>query len=204
MKKNNYLLITLVAIVLSSGCATVTRERKENLVDREGLDIVGAPADRLHIIIKESHSTERFCKGPGPDIAATASSGIALGVSGLGLPGKEEVADESSRGALDLGGRSPAVLLARELLYRACELNLNTNSDPKTAIAVYKMTVDAIERISAVQTGKGSVGLSASPPPALEGLPSGMFSGDVSHSTITNQGNSGDYNANSPGGWGNY
>jgi hypothetical protein len=168
--------VAFLAALLLSGCAGIRSEKKEQLIDRPGIDVVGAPADRQEIVIKDSKSLERFCKGPSPDVAMTASSGISLGLTAGVLPAGEKVGDGSSRGALSLGGRSPAVLLARELMYRACELVINTRADPKTAIQIYKMTMDSIERIAALQTGNGTVAKNAAPPPASADLPAGMFS----------------------------
>lgn len=175
MKEQGMIMILAAGVLLSAGCTGVTRVHKEILVDRGGIDTIGAPADRVQIVLKDATSGERFCKGPGPDTATTASSGISLGVSSLGLPAKEAISDSANRGALDLGGRSPAVLLVREIFYRFCELTLNTNASQETAVSIYKITLDAVERIAASQSGLGSAPSSAAPPPAKPGLPEGLF-----------------------------
>jgi hypothetical protein len=165
------LALTLAFSALA-GCAGVPKEHKEQLFDRAGVDLMGAPADRMHLAIKDPRSMERFCKGPGPDFSLTASAGVSLGTQAVGpIPAGGSVGTSSSRGALDLGGRSPAVLLARELFYRACELTLNTNPDSQTAISIYKMTLDAVERIAATQSGAGTLPTTAAPPAAMAGLP---------------------------------
>lgn len=170
MKTTFRLLVTPLALAVLSGCAGITSERKEKLVDRMGIDVVGSPADRLHVIIKDDSSAERLCKGPGPDTATTASAGLNLGMTGAGVPGAGTIGENASRGALDLGGRTPVVLLAREFFYRACELTLNIRPDQATAINIYKMTLDSIERIAALQGGAtGAAAEAAAPPQAAPG-----------------------------------
>lgn len=174
MTKSTALVVTVavLACLSATGCASLADVKKEELVDRNGIDIIGSPSDRLHIIILEGGSREQFCKGPGPDIAMTASAGINVGLGGVaGLPANAKIGESIGRGAMDLGGRSPAVLLARELLYRACELALNTRIDASTTISVFKMVLDSIERISALQTGSGGVAATAAPPQAVSDLP---------------------------------
>ena len=160
----------LAAAVLLAGCAGITSERKEKLVDRMGIDVIGSPADRVHVVIKEDGSKELLCKGPGPDVALTASAGVNLGMTGAVVPATGSVGESASRGAVDLGGRNPAVLLARELFYRACELTLNIRPDQATALSIYKMTLDSVERISAIQNGTGAAPQSAAPPAATPSM----------------------------------
>lgn len=165
----------LLLLPLLAGCATSQIERKENLVDRQGIDVIGSPADRVHVVIKDDKSLERYCKGPGPDFSVTASNGVSLGAS-IPLASGASIGSTSGRGALDLGGRSPAVLLAREMFYRTCELIVNIRADQTTAIALYKSTMDAVERIAALeapQANSSTVAASA-PPPAVSGLPAGL------------------------------
>jgi hypothetical protein len=173
MKNAHGLLLLLLPLL--AGCATTQLERKENLVDRQGIDVIGSPADRVHVVIKDDKSIERYCKGPGPDFSVTASNGVNFGAS-VPLASGASVGSSSGRGALDLGGRSPAVLLAREMFYRTCELIVNIHADKTTAIALYKSTMDAVERIAALeapQADKSTVAASA-PPPAVSGLPAGL------------------------------
>lgn len=175
MKTTSFL--AFAAAVLLSGCAGITSERKEKLVDRLGIDVIGSPADRMHVVIKDDTSKERVCKGPGPDMATTASAGVNMGVSGAAaVPGAGTIGENASRGALDLGGRSPTVLLAREFFYRACELTMNMRPDQETALSIYKMTLDSIERIAALQNGAvGAAAQAAAPPPSAAGLPPNLI-----------------------------
>lgn len=146
----------------TTGCANLpdSGRRAEALIDRAGVDVIAADGTRQITYFKDRGSNERFCRGPGADALVTGSSAIELGLP-TRAAGVGEIGSSASRGGLDLGGRSPAVLIARELLYRACELASNINADPATERLIYRQFLDAIVTISKTQSGPGSAGLAA-------------------------------------------
>ncbi|MEL6183668.1 MAG: hypothetical protein AAFU79_03520 [Myxococcota bacterium] len=124
----------------------------------------------------------RVCAEPFPDVAASNTLEVLAKLSG-GQQGKVDVPDTfSSEGSanvagelatksgtqvLQLGGRSGAVLLGRELLYRMCEAHSNglldpnqggeavvggqtksKNADMTPAVLIYTKTIDAIVKIA--------------------------------------------------------
>jgi len=135
--------------------------RPEYRIDRANVDIVAADSTRQLTYLKDRGSTERFCRGPGADSAGTASQGVSLGVPLYGAGGT--IGESTARGAVGLGGRDPAVLLARELMYRACELASNTNADAATERQIYLKFLDAVVAISKAQTGAGAAALASEP-----------------------------------------
>lgn len=146
-----------------SGCANSSpgSRRSETVIDRAGVDIIASDSTRQLTYLKERGSTERFCRGPGADAVTTTSQAVSAQVpltgSSVGL------GEESTKGAVDLGGRNPAVLIARELMYRACELASNTNADAATERQIYLQFLQAIAIISKVQIGTGIAALSFEP-----------------------------------------
>jgi hypothetical protein len=150
-------LVVFVSLALS-GCGSsglFGEDSSATVLDRDGLDVVLDRSDKQAYVFKDTDGTERFCRSPAPDFAVTASEGVSLGVSGRG------VGEDASEGALGLGGRNPEVLVARELLYRACELSLNLNADPKTTRAIYTQFLNAIKDIAKSQSGAGDAALGA-------------------------------------------
>lgn len=167
-------MILMAATFMSlGGCGTSSPQsgRAEMLIDRQGVDVVAADTARQFTYFKERGATERYCRGPGPDAISTSSSGVQLGVpaqaGGLG-----EIGSSATRGGVDLGGRNPAVLISRELLYRACELASNINADPATERQIYKDFLDAIVTISKAQVSTGTAALAANPVAPV--LPTGV------------------------------
>ena len=73
----------------------------------------------------------------------------------------DSISDKSSSGAVTLGGRDPTVLITRELMFRACELTLNTNAKPEAAVKIYVDTLKALLKIIKVHKGLGTHSVSS-------------------------------------------
>ena len=161
------LIVCAFAVWALAGCANspAGSRQSETLIDRAGVDIVAADSTRQLTYLKERRSAERFCRGPGADAINTASDGVAvqvpLSVNSVGL------GEQKTTGAVDLGGRNPIVLIAREFMYRACELASNSNADGGTERQIYLQFLQAIVTISKVQMGTGVAALASEPAPLV-------------------------------------
>ncbi len=147
----------VVPVALLTGCSSPSFRPMEKMEHENGIAINSSASDAQSTYVKSSLTDARFCTETDTDFSKTSASGFDLGI-GTGAS-TESVGEKSSQGAVTLGGRDPAVLLARELMYRACELTLNINADQMLALKIYEGTLDAVIRISASQqnTGTGSV-----------------------------------------------
>jgi hypothetical protein len=145
------------------GCANSSpgSRRSETVIDRIGVDVVASDSTRQLTYLKESGSKERFCRGPGADAITTASQGVSAQIPLRGS--SVGVGEETTNGAVDLGGRNPAVLITRELMYRACELASNTNADGPAERQIYMQFLQVVLAISKVQTGTGITALASEP-----------------------------------------
>jgi hypothetical protein len=110
---------------------------------------------------RDGEGDQGNCRSPSPDFAVTASEGVSI--VGLPLAGGRGIGQDASEGALALGGRNPEVLVAREFMYRACELALNINADAKTTRDIYTKFLQAIKDIAQSQTGTGTAALAGVP-----------------------------------------
>lgn len=154
-------LPALLLLTMLSGCATAVPQPVH--MARKGIDAMVMLDDHRVTYFKEHGNIDRMCAEPDSDAALTEETGLTLGLSGLGK--SERIGEQSGMGELALGGRSPAVLIAREFLYRACEMTNNLNSNEATTIAVYKMFLETLEKITAAgNLGTGTTSLAASPP----------------------------------------
>ncbi|TAN40072.1 MAG: hypothetical protein EPN25_09200 [Nitrospirae bacterium] len=166
------LIAGCAALLAGCGSIAVSDNRPDVLIDREGIDVVAGDAGRHFTYFKNKDTAERFCRGPEPDFSRSAERGISGGIptSGGGAIG---IGANEAKGSLDLGGRDPAVLIARELMYRACELARNTNADPQAERDIYLKSLTAIVEIARSHAGAGSAPLAsaATPPPTVNVLP---------------------------------
>ncbi|MGB0959173.1 MAG: hypothetical protein ACPGVK_02890 [Halocynthiibacter sp.] len=123
----------LLGMLVLGACSGI--ENHTQLIERSGLATIQTRPGIKASLIKNPGSQELYCAPREADFAETEKSGFSLGASNK-VSG-ESVAGESGQGALSLGGRDPAVLILRELTYRACEFNANYNANPAQAKKVY-------------------------------------------------------------------
>ncbi len=128
-------LIILAILAVLSGCSAQSRFGVRQ-IDRDGVDTIITSNEAKVTYIKQHGHVDRFCAYRESDVETADSQGVVLGI------GSESIGEDSNTNAVALGGRSPAVLLARELMYRACELTMNLNTDEAKTIEVYRMFLD--------------------------------------------------------------
>jgi hypothetical protein len=154
-----------IGLVLA-GCTSLpstSDARSENVIDRNGIDVVAADAGRQLVYFKDPGTKERLCHAPSPDFSRTAGAGVSLAVPTL-EGGEVGVGKSVTKGAVDLGGREGVVLVARELLYRACELASNTNADPVTEREIYARFLAVIVEIARAHPDSGRPAAAAQAP----------------------------------------
>ncbi|MCP4411281.1 MAG: hypothetical protein GY808_01720 [Gammaproteobacteria bacterium] len=155
MKFKLFNLIFMISFI--TGCA-MPPPIDPTVSDLKGIRIYSTNADQQSTIMKDHNSTERFCLARGADVADTESDGIG---ASFGVGSKNEsLSDGSSRGAVDLGGRNPAVLITRELMYRTCEMMMNLNLTKEESLKLFAKTLNASISISQSQTDSGVAALS--------------------------------------------
>ena len=73
---------------------------------------------------------------------------------GMGSEGGNEGEDSTEA---EMAGRTPAVLIAREMFYRACEFSTNFGLSQDQATQVYLKTLDAVSQGWAIEAGQTTV-----------------------------------------------
>ena len=153
-----YGFLSLIFALMLSGCGTLDvlssadkKSKEHHLYERQGIDIFVESSSLKTTVIKDKDSLERICRSPNPDYASGETSGVSVGLS------KGPTIGTSSGAMIDsLGGRSPAVLITRELMYRACELTLNLQATPDLSKEIYWRFLSTIELAIKNQTGSGA------------------------------------------------
>jgi hypothetical protein len=167
MKNSIYLSYILL---LLSGCAGITpdAEKEGKIYERNGVSTLLIPSDTREVYFKDSRSFERHCRAPGPDVSIESSSGISLGASIIGK--SDEISETNGQSGLALGGRDPAVLLTRELMYRACELASNLNANQQTTISIYNRFLKTVEKSIKMQQLVGTASVTDSAKSSLSNI----------------------------------
>lgn len=152
MFQRNQLSIVGFALILA-GCSVPGMKQQVHFTDRNGVDILTDLENGTGYTIVPTLSKERICRTSAPDVIASMSDSAA--VSALG----ESAGNNESFSSVTLGGRSPEVLIAREIMYRICELSLNTQLSDEELLTLYKNTIVSItDMAKTVGVEQGSAG----------------------------------------------
>ncbi len=133
-------LALICAGLALTGCSTLTQTPSEALTVG-GVQIASRSAEEQMAIFITPDDVEKMCLAPAPDAAVSLSEGISIG----------QVGETGGTSAVALGGRTGVVLLARELLYRACEFSQNYDLSKKEAYDLYLLHLKAIVDVGKVE-----------------------------------------------------
>jgi len=148
------LFFTLLAV---SGCSSMSAPKPSVTEGFNGIHIYSTPSKMQSSFLKDKGSGEHFCDSRGSDVAGTQSEGFGISEALVGQ--SEGVSESSSQGAVTLGGRSPAVLITRELMYRTCEMIMNLNLDKEAALGLYIKTLNLVTTIVQNDTTNGTTSI---------------------------------------------
>jgi hypothetical protein len=175
MRKVVYVVIGIAVLVLS-GCATPQRDVKIIGVDKITPSIVIYPSDLRGAYVLTENSNLKFCAEPVPDVALESIQKITANLKATfagGQPIDASVSGELAIKAVELAGRTQLLLIAREMLYRACELSLNQNANVGTALDMYKSVVNLIKDLGDTEKNRATAELNRSQT-ALENAKRGL------------------------------
>ena len=153
-------------MMLLSGCVMDDSPSTKEIV-RSGIDLIVMDEGSKVTYIKDNQTVERFCASREIDSVKTFSQGVGLGVA-TGVT-QESISEEDGSGSVALGGRSPAVLITREMMFRACELALNLNLDSEKTIEIYKMFLEYTNKLIKNEHDQGS-GVAVSQPMSINNV----------------------------------
>jgi hypothetical protein len=143
-----------------SGCSNKVPEPvSKKIKDVEALILTD---DHKVTYIKKRGGIDRFCSSPETDAVSSYEKGFSFGVNTIAT--SDGVGEQSGRSELGLGGRSPAVLISREFLYRACELSVNLNANSEDTISIYKMFLKSLENVVKNHFNQGTQPMSSNLP----------------------------------------
>ena len=154
MKQNILKSSLIIFIILNITGCSVKNDLFTKEIKRSGIDLIVMEEGSKVTYLKDSNTLERFCASREIDTTETFNEGLGLGLSTGGV--QENISGGEGTGAVALGGRSPAVLITREMMFRACELSLNLNLDSEKTIEIYKMFFEYTNKLIKNEHDKGS------------------------------------------------
>ncbi len=152
MKSMACVMLVLLLSACASSMEKISIKAEETTVS--GINIVSNHPDIINTYVQPIGNQSVICLEPDPDFTSAYSGSFSLGANMGGNSSTISASDGET--AVTAGGLSPMVLIARELLYRACELSMNTNATPDQQIAIYQTFLKTIETISTSSLGTGT------------------------------------------------
>jgi hypothetical protein len=110
--------------------------------------VITYPSDIRGTYVVKEGSNLKFCAEPVPDVALESIHKL-IGDIKLTLPQQQtvgvDVTSDLTVKAIELAGRTQLLLIAREMLYRACEMSINHPTQLSDAMGMYRIVVRLIE-----------------------------------------------------------
>jgi hypothetical protein len=152
MKMLNKIVVTLLAITIA-GCALPQRHGEIIDIDPSRISAATFPSEiRGAYFVPQGNTSAKvkFCAEPAPDVALDSLQKLAASLkttnpTGTGLSGDASLDASLNIKVVQLAGRTQLLLIAREMLYRACELSLNNPASTQDILAMYNTVAGLIK-----------------------------------------------------------
>ncbi len=146
MKKGLLAIGALAACVSVAGCSSSLYEPKPQMMPLKSDNVLSYPPSISHTFIYTRKNDWITCTTPAPDATFTqAEEGdVSFSLVTIGGGNDKGGAEAENSGEDEMAGRSPAVLLTRELFFRLCEFSRNYQLEKNEAIELYKSTLQTV------------------------------------------------------------
>lgn len=151
---HNFIFIQIILIlILIQGCSVPQRKANVLKVDPAGVTAISYPTELRGAYFIKKGSDIRVCAEPTPDVSLESLQKLTANLKVNSSATKNvdsKIAAELNTKVIQLAGRTELLLLARELLYRACEISLNTEISDESVLTIYSRVADLVSDL-----GKG-------------------------------------------------
>jgi hypothetical protein len=144
------LLVGAMVLELSAACSAISYEPDLKIDDvkvssDDKYALITSTSDIATTTISERGSKLFSCKAPPPDAAFSQMDAwdISFSIVNNTTDGGD---NEEGSTATELSGRTPGLLMSRELLYRTCELSRNYDLKKDKALDLFKKTLDVVSK----------------------------------------------------------
>ena len=156
-------IIFAFLIMIGSGCSEAPRSVITKLKPSEKA-MVTTSAETSTSLVRDSANGIYYCAPLPPDATYTESSSEGLSLAFLNFggndPGDENLSEENSGD--EMIGRTPALLTAREILYRACELSGNHKLSSAQAIKLFEKSMKTAANLVSQEVESTTISISTS------------------------------------------
>ena len=139
--------LTLGIVALSlSACSSVFEPTLKS-TDLEGETVLSSLPSLSQTTVTKAETALRSCLGRGSDatFSQSDSSDISISLVSTGTSSNSDSGGNAeSSGETEMSGRTPGVLIAREMFFRTCEFSNNYQLSKDEAMKLYVQTMNAV------------------------------------------------------------
>jgi hypothetical protein len=137
------ILCSLSALLLV-GCTGFSPKGEMTGFTQEGVLFASPSLDKT--LVRDPKNHKKICMGRGADALyeTSESANFSLSLVSVANTKGDSVGETDNAGEEEMMGRTPAVLLARELFYRACEFTNNAQLDQKESVKIFNSVLNVI------------------------------------------------------------
>lgn len=151
-----YLVICPGVLALLSGCTSLEYPvPKQSTLDNN--HILTTTSGQGQIYVMQRDNNHYLCSLPHPDAAFDQKDGGNIDISLISTGGERGAGTNEDSEEVELAGRTPSVLMTRELFFRACEFSSNYQLSKDEAKALYMKTLDGVLANWAIEAGHTTV-----------------------------------------------
>jgi len=156
----NLFLIGISSLVLN-GCSTIQTPKPQINKIGEDITTVTATAETTATTFKQKNSLKQMCAAPSPDATFNSSDSDSLSIALVNNSknSSDGLGNSMAEGGNEMNGRSPAVLITRELFYRLCETYTNFNLTKEEALPLFQKVLDLVGQGWTAEAAKTAVSI---------------------------------------------
>lgn len=156
----NLFLIGISSLVLN-GCSTIQTPKPQINKIGEDITTVTTTAETTATTFKQKNSLKQMCAAPSPDATFNSSDSDSLSIALVNNSknSSDGVGASMAEGGNEMNGRSPAVLITRELFYRLCETYTNFNLTKEEALPLFQKVLDLVGQGWTAEAAKTAVSI---------------------------------------------
>lgn len=155
-KKISLIFLGMTGLVLSACSTAQYPEPRQSMIETNHVLTTTSGQGQTYVFRKDADFI--LCTNSQPDAAFDQSEGLDLTI-GLVNTGSDSGGVSEGDQELELAGRSPALLMSRELFFRACEFSHNYKLTQQEAKALYEKTLDGVLAIWTIEAGNTTVNI---------------------------------------------
>lgn len=152
-------LLTILVIGVT-GCSAY--EPKPTVTMLKDEQVVTSTPSLRHVLVSHPDSGIVSCSEPHGDATFNQQDAIKLSLFGDigGAKDSSQGGDSTGSGEDEMDGRTPAIMLTRELMFRLCEFSRNNRLSKEEATELYTKNLAIIESMATTQAQKTDIKLS--------------------------------------------